>query len=92
MPLVFFNSLQGNRICDICKTVVKNLPEVTPRAPDSATTQNGNNAFDESDAARNSAHLFAADQVPGGADVVFDCIRVSSPPDADASSYSLQAK
>lgn len=69
--------VKGNRICDICKTVVKNLPEVTPRAPDSASTQNGNNSFDESDAARNNAHLFAADQVPGGADVVFDCIRVT---------------
>lgn len=75
---------QGNRIRDICKTVVKNLPEVTPRVPDTATTQGGTNAFDDADLLRNP-QLFA-EQVPGGADVIFDCIRVSG------CQYSLQRR
>lgn len=66
-------SVQGNRICDICKTVVKNLPEVAPREPDTASTQ----AYEEGEGGRTNPQLFAAEQVPGGADVVFDCIRVS---------------
>ena len=64
--------VQGNRICDICKSVIQNLPEVTPRAPDSATGTEAENAFVE----HHGPHHFAGEQVPGGADVVFDCIRV----------------
>ena len=66
--------MQGNRSCDICKTVVKNLPEVQPQLPDSATTQNG---FDENGEMLRSNALILAEQTPSGADVVFDCIRVS---------------
>lgn len=67
------NLMQGNRTCDICKTMVKNLPEVPPQLPDSATTQNG---FDENgEMLRNNA-LILSEQTPSGADVVFDCIRV----------------
>lgn len=68
------SNMQGNRTCDICKTMVKNLPEVPPQLPDSATTQNG---FDENgEILRNNA-LILSEQTPSGADVVFDCIRVS---------------
>ena len=71
---VLLDALQGNRTCDICKTMVKNLPEVPPQLPDSATTQNG---FDENgEILRNNA-LILSEQTPSGADVVFDCIRVS---------------
>lgn len=54
--------------------MIKNLPEVPPQLPDSATTQNG---FDENgEILRNNA-LILSEQTPSGADVVFDCIRVS---------------
>lgn len=69
-----WSQVKGNRTCDICKTMVKNLPEVPPQLPDSATTQNG---FDENgEMLRNNA-LILSEQTPSGADVVFDCIRVT---------------
>ena len=76
--LTVVHVMQGNRTCDICKTVVKNLPEVPPQLPDSATTQNG---FDENgEMLRNNA-LILSEQTPSGADVVFDCIRVCLQPE-----------
>lgn len=71
-----WSHVKGNRSCDICKAVVKNLPEVPPQLPDSATAQ-GPSGFDENgEMLRNNA-LVLSEQTPTGADVVFDCIRVT---------------
>ena len=67
-------------MCDVCKSTINNLPEVTPPAPGTdAGSDAGNSLFDDMDD-RNHAHplhgAFVADQMPGSADIVFDCIRV----------------
>jgi hypothetical protein len=73
---------QGDRICDVCKAQISNLPEVAPPVPATeAGSEAGNSIFDDVDE-RNHPHglhgAFVADQMPGSADIVFDCIRVSS--------------
>ena len=70
-------------MCDVCKSIINNLPEVTPPAPGTdAGSDAGNSLFDDMDD-RNHTHplhgAFAADQMPGSADIVFDCIRVCTP-------------
>jgi len=71
-----WSRVKGNRSCDICKAVVKNLPDVPPQLPDSATPQ-GPGGFDENgEMLRNNA-MVLSEQAPSGADVVFDCIRVT---------------
>lgn len=72
--------VQGDRVCDVCKSTINNLPEVTPPAPGTeAGSDSGNSLFDDMDD-RNHPHplhsAFVADQMPGSADIVFDCIRV----------------
>ncbi len=72
--------VQGDRVCDVCKSTINNLPEVTPPAPGTeAGSDAGNSLFDDMDD-RNHPHplhsAFVADQMPGSADIVFDCIRV----------------
>lgn len=67
-------------MCDVCKSTINNLPEVTPPASGTdAGSDAGNSLFDDMDD-RNHTHplhgAFAADQMPGSADIVFDCIRV----------------
>lgn len=70
--------VQGDRVCDVCKSTINNLPEVTPPAPTEAGSDAGNSLFDDMD--DRHAHplhsAFVADQMPGSADIVFDCIRV----------------
>ena len=71
--------LQGDRVCDVCKVQIANLPEISPRAPTEASE--GQSAFDELDE-RNAGHpgglhgAFVAEQMPSSADIIFDCIRV----------------
>ncbi len=71
--------MQGDRVCDVCKGTISNLPEITPPAPMEAGSDAGNSIFDDIDE-RNHPHglhgAFVADQMPGSADIVFDCIRV----------------
>jgi hypothetical protein len=70
-----WSRVKGNRTCDICKALVKNLPDVPPQLPDSATAQGA--GFDENgEMLRNNA-MVLSEQAPSGADVVFDCIRVT---------------
>ena len=70
--------MQGDRVCDVCKSTINNLPEVMPPAPTEAGSDAGNSLFDDMD--DRHAHplhsAFVADQMPGSADIVFDCIRV----------------
>ena len=74
-----FVSMQGDRICDVCKAPIANLPEVSPRAPTEASE--GRSAFDDLDE-RAAGHpgglhgAFVAEQMPSSADIIFDCIRV----------------
>ena len=70
---------QGDRVCDVCKAPIANLPEVPPRAPTEAS--DGHSAFDDLDE-RGGGHpgglhgAFVAEQMPSSADIIFDCIRV----------------
>lgn len=76
-PLV--SCLQGDRICDVCKAPINNLPDVPPPPATDAGSDAEGSVFGEGDE-RNPHPLhgpFAVDQMPGSADVVFDCIRVS---------------
>ena len=72
--------MQGDRICDVCKAPINNLPDVPPVPATDAGSEAGNSLFDDVDE-RNHPHglhgPFAVDQMPGSADIVFDCIRVS---------------
>ena len=72
--------MQGDRICDVCKAPINNLPDVPPAPATDAGSEAGNSLFDDVDE-RNHPHglhgPFAVDQMPGSADIVFDCIRVS---------------
>ena len=72
--------VQGDRICDVCKAPIMNLPEITPRAPGSANSDNDPALFDEADVREHPYSIsgpYLNDQIPGSADVIFDCIRVS---------------
>jgi len=61
-------------VCDVCKAPIRNLPAITPRAPsDGASDGEG---FDPDDRAHTPGPLFLGEQMPGSADIVFDCIRV----------------
>ena len=64
----------------MCKAPINNLPDVPPPATD-AGSEAGGSIFEDGDE-RNNAHPlhgpFAVDQMPGSADIVFDCIRVSA--------------
>ncbi len=61
-------------MCDVCKAPIRNLPAITPRAPsDGASDGEG---FDPDDRAHTPGPLFLGEQMPGSADIVFDCIRV----------------
>ncbi|EIE27490.1 hypothetical protein COCSUDRAFT_45883 [Coccomyxa subellipsoidea C-169] len=76
-----WSRVKGDRVCDVCKSTINNLPEVVPLAPGTdAGSDNGNSLFDDMED-RNHAHplhgAFVADQMPGSADIVFDCIRVT---------------
>ncbi|KAK9917471.1 hypothetical protein WJX75_004708 [Coccomyxa subellipsoidea] len=76
-----WSRVKGDRVCDVCKSIINNLPEVMPPAPGTdAGSDAGNSLFDDMDD-RNHTHplhgAFAADQMPGSADIVFDCIRVT---------------
>ncbi|BDA48648.1 hypothetical protein COCOBI_12-3290 [Coccomyxa sp. Obi] len=76
-----WSRVKGDRVCDVCKSTINNLPEVTPPAPGTdGGSEAGNSLFDDMDD-RNHAHplhgAFVADQMPGSADIVFDCIRVT---------------
>ena len=66
---------QGNRVCDICKTVVRNLPEPAPRSPE-AESRTADEFGDAGEGIHIGGHGFTVEQVPGSADVIFDCIRV----------------
>lgn len=81
--------MQGNRTCDICKTLIKNLPDPPPRAPETASP-NGQ-MFEDGEMLRNNAQ-FIVDQAPTGTDVVFDCIRVSSRFPAPSFSASMNQR
>ena len=65
----------------MCKAPVRNLPEVTPRARSEAASDGGGSAFGENggDHGATAASLapYLADSVPGSADIIFDCIRVT---------------
>ena len=74
--------LQGDRICDVCKAPIGNLPDVPPAPATDAGSEAGNSIFDDADERNHPQGLhgpFAVDQMPGSADIVFDCIRVSHP-------------
>ena len=66
---------QGDSVCDVCKAPIRNLPAFTPRAPASEGGTEGD-AFDLDDRAHPVGPLFLGEQMPGSADIVFDCIRV----------------
>ena len=63
----------------MCKAPIANLPEVTPRASSEGGTDAAGQAFDEDRPHQHGLHgLYMNDHIPGSADVIFDCIRVSS--------------
>jgi len=63
-PILQITCTQGNRSCDICKAVVKNLPDVPPQLPDSATPQ-GPGGFDENgEMLRNNAMVLSEQVKP----------------------------
>ena len=66
---------QGDSVCDVCKAPIRNLPAITPRAPASERASEGD-GFDLDDRAHTMGPLFLGEQMPGSADIVFDCIRV----------------
>lgn len=66
---------QGDSVCDVCKAPIRNLPAFTPRAPASEGGTEGD-AFDLDDRAHPAGPLTFGEQMPGSADIVFDCIRV----------------
>ncbi|KAK9815367.1 hypothetical protein WJX72_002353 [[Myrmecia] bisecta] len=73
--------VKGDLICDICKAPVRNLPELSPRAlTETEGSEVDMGAFDDVDD-RNHPHgmhgPFMAEQMPGSADLIFDCIRVT---------------
>ena len=65
----------------MCKAPINNLPEPPPAPATEAGSDAGGSMFDDGDD-RNHAHPlhgpFAVDQMPGSADIVFDCIRVGA--------------
>ena len=75
--------MQGDRVCDVCKAPIANLPELPPRTPTThAGSDAGGSLFDGDADERNGHHpnslhsALGAEQMPGFADVIFDCIRV----------------
>ncbi|KAK9821295.1 hypothetical protein WJX81_003053 [Elliptochloris bilobata] len=68
--------VKGDSVCDVCKAPIRNLPAFTPRAPASEGGTEGD-AFDLDDRAHNAGPLFLGEQMPGSADIVFDCIRIT---------------
>lgn len=75
---------QGDRVCDVCKATIANLPELPPRSPTAAGSDAGGSWFDGDADDRIGGHhpnglhpsALGAEQMPGFADVIFDCIRV----------------
>lgn len=60
--------VKGDRVCELCKHEVRNLPEVAPRPPpEDVTTHLVDDSF--------AAHM--VDLAPSHADLVFDCVRVT---------------
>lgn len=77
--LAIWMCVQGDRICDVCKKEIKNLPELPPRATDGdGDTTIDINMFDDADHPGHPHGLGGPfmGEVPGSADVVFDLIRV----------------
>ena len=69
--------LQGDRICDVCKHAITNLPEVSPRASSEGASDGQGGIFDEDERHPHGLHgPYMNDHIPGSADVIFDCIRV----------------
>ncbi|KAK9815160.1 hypothetical protein WJX73_009205 [Symbiochloris irregularis] len=75
-----WSRVKGDRVCDVCKAPIMNLPEITPRAPGSAGSDENAAMFDEADGRDHVPGMHGAymsDQIPGSADIIFDCIRVT---------------
>lgn len=75
-----WSRVKGDRMCDVCKAPIMNLPDIMPRPPGSAGTENEATLFDDGDGRDHGHGLHGAyinDQIPGSADVIFDCIRVT---------------
>lgn len=80
-------------MCDVCKAPIMNLPDIMPRPPGSAGTENEATLFDDGDGRDHGHGLHGAyinDQIPGSADVIFDCIRVSGTGHASARLHDTQ--
>jgi hypothetical protein len=75
------SDVQGDRLCDVCKKEIKNLPELPPRSADS-DPETIIDMLDDTDHTGHPHGLAGPfmGEVPGSADVVFDLIRVCPPP------------
>lgn len=67
-----WSRVKGDNICDICRAPVKNLPAPSPRG--SSSSESDIEMGDEYAGAHGGLGL---DAMPGNADLVFDCIRVT---------------
>eukprot|EP00884_Botryococcus_braunii_P006267 jgi/Botrbrau1/15641/Bobra.4_1s0026.1 len=74
-----WSKVKGDRVCDVCKKEIKNLPELPPPAEGDQDTMIDINMFDDSDHPGHPHGLGGPfmGEVPGSADVVFDLIRVT---------------
>lgn len=69
-----WSRVKGDVTCDVCKTQVQNLPTPTPRSA-SPTASDADAASDEF--TESHVHTLGIEGIPGHADLMFDCIRVT---------------
>jgi hypothetical protein len=69
-----WSRVKGDAVCDICKSTVANLPTPSPRA---STPSGSDVEISIEDYAAQNGIPIGLDAVPGNADMLFDCIRVT---------------
>lgn len=71
-----WSRVKGDVTCDICKSQVANLPTPSPRAS-TPGTNDADITIEDYAVEHHAAMSMGLDAVPGNADMLFDCIRVT---------------